>query len=74
MSFVFEPTVEKLSLLRELGETQAGKQAGERTRDADKSPAAAFPGEATKVAAINVDTAGREVLLSGQEGFCVQWR
>jgi hypothetical protein len=71
MSFVFEPTV---SLLRKLGEAQAGKQAGERTRRADKSSAAAFPGEVTQVAVINVDTAGREVLLSGQEGICVQWR
>jgi hypothetical protein len=74
MSFVFEPTVQKLSLLRKLGEAEAGKQAGERTRRADKSSAAAFPGEVTKVAVINVDTAGREVLLSGQEGICVQWR
>jgi hypothetical protein len=74
MSFVFEPTVEKLSLLRKRGEAQAGKQAGERTRRADKSSAAAFPGEVTQVAVINVDTTGREVLLSGQEGICVQWR
>jgi hypothetical protein len=74
MSFVFEPTVRKLSLLRELSETQASKQAGERTRGADKPSAAAFPGEVTQVAVINVDTTGREVLLSGQEGFCVQWR
>jgi len=77
MSFVFEPTVEELSLRRKQGEAQAGKQAGERTRgadNADKSSAAAFPGEVTQVAVINVDTAGREVLLSGQEGICVQWR
>ncbi len=77
MSFVFEPTVENLSLLRKLGEAQAGKQAGERTRradNADKLSAAAFPTEVTQVAVINVDTAGREVLLSGQEGICVQWR
>jgi hypothetical protein len=70
MSFVFEPTVEKLSLLWKQGEAQAGK----RMRRADKSSAAAFPGEVTQVAVINVDTAGREVLLSGQEGICVQWR
>jgi hypothetical protein len=74
MGFVFEPTVRKLSLLRELGEAQASKQAGERTRAADKPSAAAFPLEVTQVAAINVDTTGKEVLLSGQEGFCVQWR
>jgi hypothetical protein len=29
--------------------------------------------EVTKVAS-NVDKAGRDVLLSGQEGICVQWR
>jgi hypothetical protein len=74
MSFVFEPTVEKLSLLWKQGEAQAGKQARKRMRRADKSSAAAFPGEVTQVAVINVDTAGREVLLSGQEGICVQWR
>jgi hypothetical protein len=39
-----------------------------------KSFAAAFTGGLTKVAVINVDTAGREVLFSGQEGICVQWR
>jgi hypothetical protein len=39
-----------------------------------KSFAAAFPRELTKVAVTNVDTTGREVLLSGQEGICVQWR
>jgi hypothetical protein len=70
MSFVFEPKVKKPSLLRSPGEAQAG----ERTRRAHKSSAAAFPHEVTKVAVINVDRAGREVLLSGQEGFCVQWR
>jgi hypothetical protein len=74
MSFVFELTVENLSLLRKLGEAHTSKQTGERTRRADKSSAAAFPGEVTQVAVINVDTAGREVLLSGQEGICVQWR
>jgi hypothetical protein len=74
MSFVFEPTVENLSLLRKLGEADTSKQTGERTRRADKSSDAAFPGELTQVAVINVDTAGREVLLSGQEGICVQWR
>ena len=39
-----------------------------------KSSAAAIPGELAKVAVINVDTTGREVLFSGQEGICVQWR
>ena len=36
--------------------------------------AAVFPHPQTKVTSINVDTAGREFLLSGQEGICVQWR
>jgi hypothetical protein len=71
MSFVFESSV---SFAGNPCDAQAGKQAGERTRSADKSSAAAFPGEATKVAVKNVDTAGRGVLLSGQEGICVQWR
>jgi hypothetical protein len=47
---------------------------GDVQRCTDNASGAAFPGEATKVAAINVDTAGREFLLSGQEGICVQWR
>jgi hypothetical protein len=71
MGFVFAPTV---SLLRKLGQAQVGKQAGKKTRAADKSSAAVFPVEVTQVAVINVDTTGREVLFSGQEGFCVQWR
>ncbi len=33
-----------------------------------------FPPRQTQVAVINVDTAGREVSLSGQKGICVQWR
>jgi hypothetical protein len=74
MNFVFESTVQQLSLVSHPGDVQAGKQLGESTRCADKGSAAAFPGEAAKVAVINVDTAGREVLLSGQEGICVQWR
>jgi hypothetical protein len=74
MNFVFESTVQQLSLVSNPGDVQAGKQLGESTRCADKASAAAFPGEAAKVAVINVDTAGREVLLSGQEGICVQWR
>jgi hypothetical protein len=32
-----------------------------------------FPHEIAKVAVISVDTAGREVPLTGQEGICVQW-
>ena len=39
---------------------------------ADPLPAAAFPYLGTKVAVINVDTAGRDV--PGQKGICVQWR
>jgi hypothetical protein len=39
---------------------------------ADPLPTAAFPCLWTKVAVINVDTAGRDV--SGQKGICVQWR
>jgi hypothetical protein len=41
---------------------------------ADHLPGAGFPRLQTQVAAINVDTAGREVPLSGQKGICVQWR
>jgi|HubBroStandDraft_6_1064221.scaffolds.fasta_scaffold1020847_2 hypothetical protein len=41
---------------------------------ADHLPNAGFPNPQTQVAAINVDTAGREVPLSGQKGICVQWR
>jgi hypothetical protein len=37
-------------------------------------PAAGFPGRRTKVAVISVDTAGREVPISGLKGICVQWR
>jgi hypothetical protein len=40
----------------------------------DHLGAAGFPDQRTKVAVINVDTAGREVLIPGQEGICVQWR
>ena len=72
MIFVLESRGQQLSL-----SGPGDAQAGERTRgadNADKSSAAAFPGEVTQVAVINVDTAGREVLLSGQEGICVQWR
>ncbi len=32
-----------------------------------------FPGLSPKVPLINVDKAGRDVPLSGQEGNCVQW-
>ncbi len=39
---------------------------------ADPLLPAAFPCLWTKVAVINVDTAGRDV--SGQKGICVQWR
>ena len=70
MSFIFEPTVRKLPLASKL----CVAQVDETTRCAHKSFAVAFPGELTQVAVINVDTAGREVLLSGQEGICVQWR
>ena len=74
MSFVFESTVQQLSLVSNPGDEQAGEPSGESARCADNASGAAFPGEAAKVAVINVDTAGREVLLSGQEGICVQWR
>jgi hypothetical protein len=67
MSFFFP--VQKLFL----ASNQWGAQKNKKILCADKSFAAAFPGEVTKVA-LNVDTAGREVLLSGQEGICVQWR
>jgi hypothetical protein len=71
MSFTFAVR-KRSSASNECGQTD--EQANEKIRYADKSCAAAFPGEVTKVAVINVDTAGRELLLSGQEGICVQWR
>jgi hypothetical protein len=67
MSFVF--AVRTLSL----ASNQWGAQKNKKVLCADQLFVAAFPGEVTKVA-LNVDTAGREVLLSGQEGICVQWR
>ena len=67
MSFVF--AVRTLSW----ASNQWGARKNEKVLCAHHSFAAAFPGEVTKVAR-NVDTAGREVLLSGQEGICVQWR
>jgi hypothetical protein len=67
MSFVF--ALRKLSL----ASNRWGAQKNEKTLCAHKSFAAAFPVEVTKVVQ-NVDTAGREVLLSGQEGICVQWQ
>jgi hypothetical protein len=67
MSFIF--AVRKLSL----ASNQWGAQKNKKILCADKLFAAAFPDGVTKVA-LNVDTAGREVLLSGQEGICVQWR
>jgi hypothetical protein len=70
MSFIFEPLVRKLPLASKLGDACAGQKNG----CAVKPFAAAFPGEAAKVALISVDTAGRGVLFSGQEGICVQWR
>jgi hypothetical protein len=70
MIFVFESRGQQLSLVTNPG----GAQAGESAHCTDSESAAAFPREATKVAVINVDTAGREFLLSGQEGICVQWR
>jgi hypothetical protein len=70
MSFIFEPTARKLPLASKLCDAQLD----ETTRCTHKSSAVAFPTEATKVAVTNVDTTGREVLLSGQEGICVQWR
>jgi hypothetical protein len=70
MSFLFEPTARKLPLVSKL----CGAQVDETTRCTHKSFAVSFPREATKVAVTNVDTTGREVLFSGQEGICVQWR
>jgi hypothetical protein len=70
MNYIFAATRWKLFWASE----QWGAQTDEKIRCADKSLAAAFPNAATKVAVINVDTGGREVLLSGQEGICVQWR
>jgi hypothetical protein len=67
MSFVF--AVRTLSL----ASNQWGAQKNKKFLCAHQSFALAFPDEVTKVA-LNVDIAGREVLLSGQEGICVQWR
>jgi len=67
MSFVF--ALRKLSL----ASNRWGAQKNKKILCADLSFASAFPDEVTKVA-LNVDTTGREVLLSGQEGICVQWR
>ncbi len=74
MSLVFRRTAKQFSFAWHVCEGHAGQRTGERTRCAEKTPAAVFPGEATKVAVINVDTASKDVLLSGQEGICVQWR
>jgi hypothetical protein len=70
MIIVFESMVQQLSLVSNPDDAQASTG----TRCTDNASGAAFPRGAAKVAAINVDTAGREVLLSGQEGICVQWR
>ncbi len=70
MSFVFEWIVQQLSLPSNKGNAQTSTV----TRCTDNASGAAFPRGAEKVAVINVDTAGREFLLSGQEGICVQWR
>jgi hypothetical protein len=52
----------------------ATEQSPSVVHQADHLPNAGFPHPQTQVAAINVDTAGREVPLSGQKGICVQWR
>jgi hypothetical protein len=70
MNSTFEPTVRQLPSANQMSDVHAY----ETTRCADNSFTAAFPREVTKVAVAIVDTAGREVLLSGQEGICVQWR
>ncbi len=70
MRFFLRAKVRKSSLPR----NRCYAEVGRTISCADKSSLAAFPGELAKVAVTNVDTAGREVLLSGQEGICVQWR
>ena len=70
MNFVFDSMVQQLSLVSNPGDAQAGTS----PRCTDNASGAAFPRGAAKVAVINVDTAGREVPLSGQKGICVQWR
>jgi hypothetical protein len=72
MSFTF--AVRKLFSESNQWGAQTDKKAKEKILCADKSFIRAFPSEVTKVAVINVDTAGRELLLSGQKGICVQWR
>jgi len=74
MSFSFAARMWKLFLASNQWGARANAQTDEKIRCADKSFAAAFPNEVTKVTVISVDTAGREVLLFGQEGICVQWR
>jgi hypothetical protein len=73
MSFVFLWTVCKLARARNRFATQAVAVIGFGD-NRDKLPGAGFPLGMTKVTGISVDTAGREVPLSGQEGMCVQWR
>ena len=70
MILVFESMVQQLSLVSNPGDAKARAS----MRCTDNASGAAFPRETAKVAVINVDTAGREFLLSGQEGICVQWR
>jgi hypothetical protein len=77
MSSIFGRVVREPSTVKELSDAQPDKKANARTfsaANAAKLSAAAFPAVVTKVAVINVDTSGRKVLLSGQEGICVQWR
>jgi hypothetical protein len=70
MGFFLRATLREFSLPR----NRCYAEVGRTTSCSDISYLAAFPGELAKVAVTNVDTAGREVLLSGQEGICVQWR
>jgi hypothetical protein len=70
MSVVFERPVREFPL----PSNRCDPQAGEVVHCADKSAAAGFPHEMTKVTVISVDTTDRETPISGQEGICVQWR
>jgi hypothetical protein len=61
----FEGAGRKLFLV----EKRRGQQAVALIRRTDRWPDADFPMEITKVAVINVDTAGKDAPLSSQEGI-----
>jgi hypothetical protein len=68
MNFGLELVVRKLSVAAKRSSSPA------LVYRANHSFSPGFPPRQTQVAVINVDTAGREVPLSGQKGICVQWQ